>query len=217
MNKRTRKTRPAPKPAEPTQPQPSQAWYKKVWFVSSTVGAAALTVALNVPTVLQNFRKIPAEISATLDQYLSWIKEDEKWTGDWSTFPEGIVNMADMNLSEGVDLKMSIISKNGDIGGEISAGSICKNVLHFDFLMIRGRVSGSTARITVWDIIGGKTVTFADLELLRKDDVITVKSVSGNSDWFPSGARLGKHPESDKELMANFCTRVSGSPVARKN
>ena len=158
---------------------------------------------------------MPTEISATSDQYLSWRKEDEKWTGDWSTFPEGIVDMADMNLSDGVDLKMSLVSKSGDIGGEISTGTICKRVPHFDFLMIKGKVSGNTARIAVWDIIGGKAVTFADLDLVRKDDVITVKPVSGNGDWFPSGARIGKHPDTDKQFLANFCNRRPLQPVER--
>lgn len=214
MTKRPRKTPAAPVSIQTPQPQPPQPWYKKVWVVASAVGAAAFAIGLNGPNILQNLRKMPTEISATSDQYLSWIKEDEKWTGDWSSFPEGIVNMADMHLSEGVDLKMSIVSKNGDIGGEISTGTICKNVPHFDFLMIRGKVSGSTARITVWDIIGGKTVTFGDLDLVRKDDVITIKPVSGNSDWFPSGARIGKHPDSDKQLLANFCKRNPVPTVA---
>lgn len=205
MTKRPQRI-PAATVSKPPLPQP---WYKnkKIWVVTSAVGAAAFSIGLNGPTFLQNFRKMPTEISATFDQYLSWINEDEKWTGDWSSFPEGIVNMADMELSEGVDLKMSIASKNGDISGEISAGTICKNVPHFDFLMIRGKVSGSKARITVWDIVGGKTVTFSDLDLVKKDNVITIKPVSDNGNWFPSGARIGKRPDSDKQFLANFCKR----------
>jgi hypothetical protein len=215
MIKRLRKNRAAHVFAQTPQP-PSQPWYKKVWVVASAVGAAAFAIGLNGPTILQNVRKMPTEFSATSDQYLSWIKEDEKWTGDWSTFPEGIVNMADMNLSDGVDLKMSLGSKNGEIGGEISTGTICKKVPHFNFLMVRGKVSGSTARITVWHIVGGKTVTFAELDLVRKDDVITVTPFSGNSDWFPSGARLGKHPDTDKQFLINFCNRIPLQPLERK-
>jgi hypothetical protein len=203
MTKRPRKTRGTPEPIQLPQP-----WYKKVWVVASAVGAVTFAIGLNGPTILQNLRKMPTEISETSDQYLSWIKEDEKWTGDWSTFPEGIVDMADMNLSDGVDLKISISSKNGDLSGEISTGAICKNVPSFDFLMIRGKVSGDMARVTVWDIIGGKKTSFAELDLVRTGDVITVKPVSGNGEWFPSGARIGKHPETDKKFLDNFCHRV---------
>lgn len=186
--------------------QPSTPWYKKVWVVASGVGAAAFALGLNGPTILQNIRKMPAEFSVTSDQYLSWLKEDAEWTGHWSTFPEGIVNMAEMNLSDGVDLKISITSKNGEIGGEISTGTICNNV-PFDFLMIRGKVSGKTARITVWDIVGGRTVSFADIDLIRENDVITVKPANGQTAWFHAGARIGKHPTSEEGFMLNFCNR----------
>lgn len=208
MKKRPHKT-------PPVSVQPPLPWYKKVWVVATAVGAAAFAIGLNGPTILQNARIMPAEISATSDLYLSWLKEDDKWTGNWSNYPEGIVNMADMNLSDGIDLKMSIVSNNGNIGGEISTGAICKNVPHVDFLMIRGKVSGLTARVTVWDIIGGKTFTFAELDLVRKNNVITVKAVSGNSDWFPSGARIGKHPYSDEQLLTNFCNRTPVQPLDR--
>jgi hypothetical protein len=208
MGNRSRRQRASPNTQVlSTEAKSTQPWYKKLWLVASAVGAVAFTLGLNGPTILQNLRKMPAEVSATSDQYFSWLKEDEKWTGNWSTFPEYIVNMEDMKLSENVDLKISLISTNGEIGGEVSTGEICKNVPYFDFLMLRGKVSGKTAHVIVWDIIGGKTVEFGELDLIREDDVITVKPLSGNTKWFPAGARIGMHPTPDEGFLSNFCNR----------
>ncbi len=211
MTKRSRKKNAAANTEQSSKAQPSQPWYKTVWFIVFTVCLVGYAIAQHGPTMLQNLRKVPAEFSATLDQYLSWLKEDEKWTGRWSTFPEGIVNIADMKLSEGVDLKISITSKSGEIDGQISTGSMCKNMRHFDFLLLRGKVDGSMARVSVWDTLGGESVTFAYLELVREADVITVKPISGGTDWLTVGARIGKHPTSDEGLPFHTCDRGSNS------
>lgn len=205
MGKRTRRraTSTATQPLPGTRPK--QPWYRKLWVVVSAVAGVAFTLGLNGPTILQNLRKMPQEVSATTDQYLSWVKEDGSWEGDWSTFPEGIVNMEDMKLSQNTDLKISIRAKNGEVGGEISTGEICRNVPHFDFLLLRGRVSGRSAHVTVWDIIGGKTVEFGEIELVRDADVITVRPLSGNTNWFPNSARIGKHPDKEEGFLSGFC------------
>ncbi len=181
----------APQPSPETPPK--QPWYKNLWLGASTTGGVAFALGLNGPTILQNMRKIPEEVSVTTNQYLSWVKEDEHWGGHWSTFPEGIVNMEDMNLSKNTDFTVSLTAKNGDIGGEISTGEICRVVPHFDFLLLRRKVNGTTARVTVWDIIGGKTVEFGEIDLVRDADVITVRPLSGNTSWFPNGARIGSN------------------------
>ncbi len=192
------------------QPVPSKPpWYKRAWVVASAVGGIAFTLGMNGPTLLQNIRKLPSEVNATSEQYLSWIKEDEEWTGNWSTFPEGIVNMEDMKLSTGVDLRISLHSKNGEISGEISSGAICKGFPAFDFLLVRGNVSGNSAHLTVWEIIGGETKTFEEIELNRQEGVITVIPKAGASSWFTNRARLGKHPETDKDFLQNFCNRAA--------
>jgi len=181
-------------------------------LVVSTVATVAFTLVLNGPTILQNVRKVPAEVLATFDQYLSWVKEDEHWEGDWSTFPEGIVNMEDMKLSENTDLKISLTAKNGVISGEISTGEICRNVPIFDFLLLRGKVSGNSARVMVWDIIDGKTIEFGELDLIREGGVIKTKPISGNTKWFPAGARIGKHPTREEIFLSNFCRGKRKAP-----
>lgn len=198
------------------QPSPEpllmKPWYKNLWVVASTVATVAFTLGLNGPTILQNVRKIPAEVSATSDQYMRWVKEDEYWEGDWSTFPEGIVNMEDMKLSENIDLKISLTAKNGEISGAISTSEICQNVPFFDFLLLRGKVRGNSARVIVWDIIDGKTIEFGELDLIREAGVITAKQISGNTKLFPDGARIGKHPAREESFLSNFCRGKKMTP-----
>lgn len=112
--------------------------------------------------------------------------------------------MADMRLSEATDLKISLQAKNGELGGMIAAGNVCANV-PFDFLLLRGSVSGTTANVEVWDIIGGHQRVFEHLKLVRDGNVITVHTLGGASSWFPQGARIGKHPDADEAFMNGFC------------
>lgn len=167
------------------------------------------TLGLNGPMLLQNIRKLPAEVETTRDKYYGWLKNDADWTGDWSNFPEGIVDMGDMRLTEGVDLKISLQAKNGALEGMIASGKVCEKMPALDFLLLRGSVSGSTANLEVWDIIGGHQRVLEKLRLVREADVITVQPDLGTASWFPHSARIGKHPSSDASFMSDICNRAS--------
>ena len=211
MRKRARKTVSTTTALPTATSNPNQTpLYKRVWVVASAVGAVMFALGLNGPTILQNLRKMPSEVEATRDQYLSWMKEDEEWTGSWSSFPEGIVNMEDMNLSN-TRLKLSLTSKNGELGGEISSPAICRDMPHFDFLLLRGKVSGRTAEVIVWDVVGGKTVEFARLTLERIDGVITVTPKSGKTSWFEDNARIGKHPDAENNFLVGYCKTIGAA------
>jgi len=186
--------------------------YKRLWLVAVGVGTIAFTLGLNGPTLLQNIRKLPVEVEITRDQYLGWLKKDAEWAGDWSNFPEGHVDMADMRLSEGVDLKITLQSKNGELDGTITSGRMCSNLPVFDFLLLRGSVSGNTAAVEVWDIIGGHQRTFENLRLVREGNVITVQPERGASSWFPADARIGRHPETTIGFMNGACNRKARFP-----
>jgi hypothetical protein len=200
---------PAPLPAQSKSP-----WYKRMWVIVVAVGTCAFTLGLNGPMLLQNIRALPGEVETTRDQFLSWLRKDAAWTGDWSTFPEGIVDMGDMRLTEGVDLKLSLQAKNGELGGMITSGKVCSNLPVFDFLLLRGTVSGNTASVEVWDIVGGHQRVFERLKLVREDTVITVQPDRGSASWFPPGARIGKHPETEEAFMSDFCKRRSRTQSA---
>lgn len=205
MPRRKRPTaeRPSAPPLRNTEP-----WYRRVWVIVVSVGTIAFTLGLNGPTLLQNIRQLPSEVEATRDQFVGWLKEDAAWTGDWSAFPEGIVNMADMRLSDGVDLKISLHSRNGALGGMVATRRICTSLPAFDFLLLRGSISGNTANVELWDIVGGHERVFETMKLVREDGVITVWPNKRGESWFPAGARIGKHPNQPAEdFMTDYCNR----------
>jgi hypothetical protein len=70
----------APAPPATVRQEP---WYKRTWVVVAAVGSAAFTLGMNGPTLLQNIRKLPSEVETTHDQFVSWLKEDAAWEGDW--------------------------------------------------------------------------------------------------------------------------------------
>lgn len=215
MSRQKRKPPPSCPPTDDTPVTAPIPLRKRVWVVATAVGAIAFTLGLNGPTLLQNIRKLPAELEMTRDQYLGWLKEDAAWTGHWSTFPEGVVDIADMKLSEGVDLKISLQAKNGEVGGTIASGTICSQLPIFDFLLLRGSVSGNVANMEVWDIIGGHARVFERFKLVRENDIITVLPDAGDRSWFTAGARLGRHPDEDESFMQDFCKRHTGKEVPR--
>jgi len=187
---------PTSQPAEPTAKLP---WYKRVWVVVSATGIVVSTIFLKGPSLLQNARILPTEIRQTTSQFLSWYKDDGDWTGHWSSFPEGIVNMEDMHLSD-VDMQITIWAKEGSIDGTIATKSICNSIPMLNYILLSGEVSGTTANLNAWDIVQGHKIDFAQIRLVRDGDEITVTPVNGRKEWFPATARLGKHPLKPGEI-----------------
>ena len=165
-------------------------------------------ILLKGPTLLQNARVLPNEVQKTTNQFQSWAKEDDEWTGHWSSFPEGYVDMADMQLSD-VDMQITIWASQGNIDGTIATKRICKSLPVLNYVLLRGEVSGNTARVVAWDIVQGHKTDFAELTLIREDTAITVTPTSGRKEWFPATARLGKHPDETGEethIDSSFCS-----------
>lgn len=187
---------------------PKAPWYKQLWFVISATAVVVSTILLNGPAMLQNARILPKEVIETKRQFKSWVKEDEEWTGHWSSFPEGIVNMEDLGLSD-VDMEITIWASEGYIDGTIATKKICKSIPVFNYILLRGEVNGSTAHVIAWDVIQGHKTDFAELSLQREGEVLTVIPVSGQVAWFPESARLGRTPREsgiEPESDHSFCT-----------
>ena len=172
-------------------------WYKKSWKIIACVFTIIVTLVLNTPTVLKNIRVLPEEVDTTWGDFISWFQEDKEWSGYYSSFPEGIIDIEDMELSD-VDMKIILYAKRGEIGGSIYTKEICSSFPSLGFLQFSGDVTltGNRAdEVVVWDIVGGKIREFAKINIERDKDVITIKPISGNVGLFPENARLGKHPD----------------------
>lgn len=190
------------------QPQRPDAvpWYKRTWVVLTFVA----TILAGAATWLQQVRALPTEIEKTWGQFASWYYEDAAWSGLWSSFPEGHVDMEDMKLSN-TDLNIVLQAGNGKLGGAISAKKICQAIPLFDFVLVEGEVKagGKNASILLYDMIGGSRKNFARLELQREGVVMTVTPTEAAKPWVPSTVRIGQHPglKDDKayDSLSNFC------------
>lgn len=189
-------------------------WYKTSWKVIVFISTVFIAIISQSPMLLQNVRNLPEEIDTTWEAFLSWLKEDEEWNGYYSSFPEGIINIEDMKLSD-VDMKIIINASRGEIGGSIYTKEICSSFPSLGFLQLSGIVTitgNSINDVVVWDVVDGKVREFAKINIVKDKDIITIKPTSGNVGLFPKNARLGKHPnaeeteKSDEFRFSKQCT-----------
>lgn len=175
---------------------------KRVWAAAVLIISAIGFFLLNGPTMLANAEQIPSSFTRVKDSFLSWYFEDEKWNGRWSTNPNTYVNQEDMELSK-VDLRIEIVSKNGEIDGTIAAKKICADTPLFDYVLITGSISGNKAEILVFDVIGGHEKAFAKLTLQRDGVIMTVSPKETVSDWFPEMTRIAHHSQDNQNKEFN--------------
>lgn len=183
-------------------------WYKKAWFIIIALGGITSAVLLKGPEILQNARILPLEIGKTVSQFQSWVYEDSEWTGHWTAYPEGLIGISDLNLTE-VDFELTINSNEGEIIGSIATKEICKTIPFFNHILLSGNVSGNHATVVAFDYINGQEKSFALLDLERKENIITVKTIRDPISLFPPVARLAKQPGSSATSESNtvYCEK----------
>ena len=189
----------APNPAGQAAPFVEKAaWYKRYWVIVSGICAILAAVLLNGPEALRNSRILPSEVSRTISQFRSWVKEDSEWTGKWTTHPEGFADLEDMQLSD-VELEIVIWATEGKIDGTIATRRLCKELPMLNYILLEGTVFGDSANVTAWDLIGGHRLEFARLKLERNSYLMEVTPASGNTEWFPASARIARDPSAPEE------------------
>lgn len=199
---RRRKNKNQSQPPNPAgQPRPvveKAPWYKRYWVIVSGICAVLAAVLLNGPEALRNSRVLPSELSKTISQFRSWVKEDSEWTGKWTAHPEGFADLEDLQLSD-VELEIVIWATEGQIDGTIATRRLCKELPMFNYILLEGAVFGDSANVTAWDLVGGHRVEFARLKLKRSGHLMEVTPTSGNTGWFPANARIARDPSAPEE------------------
>lgn len=168
-------------------------WLTGPWTVGVAVVGTIGAVLLHINPVLSSVRALPGEMRKTSGQFSSWYYEDQAWTGSWSNDPEGYVDAADMNLSsEPFALELNV--KHGVIDGTVSTPQICASTPAFEFFLISGHVDtfGDSAKVVVWDTIGGHHQDFAELKLERDGIMMLVAPQEGILRLFPPKARIAR-------------------------
>lgn len=159
---------------------------------------AALAGVTQAPAFFKGLNDTPSEFSKTKNSFLSWFKEDDAWVGMWSSFPEGVVDMASMNLTDS-DFIFYIENSQGEMGGYFTSQTVCKIApLSFGILMLDGKASASKATAEVFDIVQGRRLHIANFSFSRDGNVLTVKQIDGVAPLIEAPLRLGKHPSPEE-------------------
>lgn len=194
--KPTQVSAPTPTSLVPATPIWKKPW---LWFVGS-VAALALMLT-NINSILSNARALPGEWRKTSDQFFEWYGEYEAWKGHWTNYPEGLVDMAELNLSN-EDFRINIDeSDDGRIAGTIETKGICEKIPIFEELLMDGSISSSRrATIEAFDYIGGYRRVFATLNLRRDGLVMTVTPRTDPAGLFREETRIALDPDEFKGI-----------------
>ena len=173
-------------------------WFKNPYLVfATTVLLALFAGVLKAPDFFKSLNATPSAIEETRHKFMVWWKDDQLWTGSWSSFPEGVVDMASMHLSD-TDIGVGLSAEEGVIYGKIESRNICKIApLSFGFLFLQGNARGESAELVAYEIVEGEHRNLAALKATRTGDVLTLVQTGGVQGLFPGEIRIGRHPDID--------------------
>lgn len=170
--------------------------WKKPWLlITGSITALALMLT-NIGTILANLRSLPNEIQMTSDQFFNWYGEYSAWKGHWSSYPEGRVDIAELELaSEPFRLNIEE-SRYGQIVGTIETRGICNKAPYFEALLIDGSISNSrNASASVFDYVQGYRRSMATVHLRREGTIITVLPIDDPLGIFSKETRIALDPD----------------------
>lgn len=181
---------------EPLLTAPPISLWKKPWLlIAGSITALALMLT-NIGTILTNLRSLPNEIQMTSDQFFNWYGDYSAWKGHWSSYPEGRIDIAELNLaSEPFRLNIDE-SGSGQIVGTIETRGICSKARYFEALLIDGTISNSrNASASVFNYVGGYRRSMANVHLRREGTVITVLPIDDPLGIFSKETRIALDPD----------------------
>ncbi|MFD0928515.1 hypothetical protein ACFQ1T_01860 [Methylophilus glucosoxydans] len=108
-------------------------------------------------------------------------------------------------------MEIVIWATEGRIDGTIATKRLCKELPLLNYILLEGSVSGNSAEVVAWDLIGGHRVEFARLTLERDGQLMAVTPIAGNKGLFPIRSRIARDPSvpEDKEKLDadhTFCS-----------
>lgn len=168
-------------------------WLKLLLGIGGWIAAAFLGF-LDLPAKINSFTKEAPEASQAIGDALYL---DKKLTGAWSSAPEGDVIAKDTDplldaLPEApVDIEMRVYHGR-------AAGNIYSNGLEHRYIysqvQLEGSASGGHVQAVAWDVVGGKKVFLAKLQLdlaqRSGEPVVIFTVVEQSTPYFPKRAIL---------------------------
>lgn len=158
-------------------------------MIVCVIGAVLAWVLLNGPSALSNARILPGELQKTLDAFLSWHYDDEKWTGTWSSREEGHID--DYKQAE-LPLKLSIESRHGKVLGEMFNRAVCELNPMLPPVLIEGAIRRDKLVAYAFAYVGGERRLLYEFSGKQSghEPVLTLTSLQDPAGLLPSSARL---------------------------
>lgn len=151
---------------------------KVFWKIGGVLGGLLL-VLLNLPSQLNNFF---VELPLLREDRL----KTQQWAGMYSSSPEGIVNIEDLDLSEESDvvLNLTYSEEIGGLDGYFYSECLIGRGLFYPKLLLNVIPQiffPNRLKLEVFDIVGGKSLDIDNLTVVRDGPggIITVSS-NGN-------------------------------------
>lgn len=162
---------------------------KRSWVIGGALGTALTWVLLNGPSALSNARILPGELQKTLDVFLSWYYDDEKWTGTWSSREEGIID--DLKQAE-LPLKLSIDTKHGKVLGEMFNRSVCELSPLLPPVLVEGEIRRGELVAYAFAYVGGERRLLYEFSGTQgeREPVLTLTPLKDPVGLLPPSARL---------------------------
>lgn len=144
------------------------------------------------------------------NDFYSWLYQEKAWTGLFSNFPEGYVDMSSMNLSD-TSLQLVILVNDGNVDGVIADKKLCKVGFPNGYKLLKGDIGllGNTANVQAYDYEAGFLREYAELKIKREGLVLEVEARDGSKWLLPHPVRIAMHPETDASSgmtsLLDFC------------
>lgn len=171
---------------------------------------AIVALASGLLTLLKIYASDETTFKKYADRAVAWHYKTEMWNGYFSNWFEGIVNIAELNLSD-TSMTLTMQASGNAIDGAMSEKRLCAIFPPQDFKLVRGTIShfGNTADIQIYEFVQGHTKVYAEFTL-RHDGLVLEVEPKRNSRWFGRDTvRLIHHPQSNIdtgfEVMKGIC------------
>ena len=160
------------------------AW--KIFLVTMPILAIVFSVSKDAQSIVREFLALPGQLNTFLDEYPTlrekWLNA-QQWTGMYSSFPEGVMNLEDLDLSIDSDVVLNLIysEESHRIDGYIYSESFLGRGPLYPYLMLDGApntLRPNSLRLDVFDVIEGHCLIIDRLNIKREgpDGMIAVSS-----------------------------------------
>jgi len=191
--------------ASHVKPREPQRWWKFGLSESALTKAklflgiliAFVALASGFLTLLKIYASDEETFNRYADRAVAWHYKTDIWNGYFSSWFEGLVNIAELNLSDS-SMALALQASGNTIDGAMSEKRLCGIFPPQSFKLVRGTIShfGNSAEIQIFEFVQGYTKVYAEFTL-HHDGLVLEVTPKRNSRWFGRDTvRLIQHPES---------------------